>query len=112
MTTTPSGEGWTKGPYRVSRGAGGEPFSIESEARTIALVKTCGKNTDANARLIAAAPDLYAALAELLDGIDRWDAAVSKTIDTSKMPKWAGKDRARAALTLATQGAKAAGGGE
>ena len=55
----------------------------------------------ADCHLIAAAPDLYAALAELLDGIDRWDEAVSKIVDTSKMPKWAGKDRARAALRKA-----------
>jgi hypothetical protein len=58
--------GHTPGDWRVSRGAGGDPFSIEASTRTIAAIKTVRDESEANARLIAAAPDLLAALDELL----------------------------------------------
>lgn len=61
----------TPGPWRVSRGAQADPFSIESETRTIAHVKSAFRHlgeTEANARLIAAAPEMYEQLSMLV----RW----------------------------------------
>ena len=60
----------TPGEWRVGRGAGGEPFSIESSTRTIALVKTCRDETEANAHLIAASPKLFEAAKMLLEARD------------------------------------------
>lgn len=51
-----------------------------------------------NRRKLELLDELAKATTELLRGIDEWDAAVSKIIDTSEMPKWAGKEKARAAL--------------
>lgn len=95
MSNTPPPAGFTPGTYNVSKGVH-DWFVLNDDGYTVAV---CGSEEDAH--LVCAAPDLYAALAELLDGIDRWDEAVSKIVDTSKMPKWAGKDRARAALRKA-----------
>jgi len=44
---------------RVSSGKGGEPFSIVSGFRTIALVKSCGNETNGNAHLLAKAFNSY-----------------------------------------------------
>lgn len=49
------------GPFRVGRGSGGEPFSIEAATRTIALVKTDCTHTEGNANLLAASSDLLSA---------------------------------------------------
>ena len=53
----------TPGPWETSRGAQNYPFSIESESKTIAFIKmqTEVRHTTANAKLIAAAPDLLEA---------------------------------------------------
>lgn len=56
----------TPGPWVVTRGGQSEPFSIEASTRTVALVKSCRNEADANARLIAAAPDLLAACEAML----------------------------------------------
>lgn len=80
---------------------------IDACGDTLGVVRGSGvvaSIRDANARLISAAPDLLAACEELLDGIERWDEAMSKLVDVSKLPKWAGKDRARAAIAKAKGG--------
>ena len=114
MTTTPSGEGWTKGPleagsiesgtilrnglviYRLKPTAydGGEGLGPADRARL-----------EADTKLYAASPDLYAAckaarnmIAPVEDPSDEVGHRVLGLLD--------------AALTLASQGAKAAGGGE
>lgn len=56
----------TPGDWKVTRGAGGDPFSIESGTRTIAHVKTCRGEAEANAHIIAAAPCAYTALRNAL----------------------------------------------
>lgn len=76
-TPAPSQPSHYPGEYRVSRGAGGEPFAIEGKSRTLALVKTCGDHTEANANLFAAAPSLYA-YAKAVDLRDAWDAEEHK----------------------------------
>ncbi len=52
---------YTKGEWKVSRGANQYPYSIESETMTIAYVKQriTIDETDCNAQLISSAPDLY-----------------------------------------------------
>ena len=59
----------TPGPWETSRGAQNYPFSIESESKTIAFIKmqTEVRHTTANAKLIAAAPDLLDACQEGYD---------------------------------------------
>lgn len=54
----------TPGPYEVSRGAQGFPFSIESATKTIAYVKTLGIPAESlgNAKLFAASRDMLTAL--------------------------------------------------
>lgn len=107
-------EAFTPGEYRVSRGAGGEPFSIESATRTLALVKTCGTHTEANANLFAAAPDLFLACKAALDGFPLGVGAVGCTSDDPDIRANADRcireareimDQIRAALTKATGGA-------
>lgn len=74
----------TPGEWRVTRGAQGDPFSIEGPTQTIAHVKTivarsrdrasyvvAQKETEANARLIAAAPTMHEALRFVADAINR-----------------------------------------
>jgi hypothetical protein len=57
---------FTPGPWRVGRGAQGEPFAVESATRTVALVKMRGDSAEANARLIAASPSMHAVLSRLV----------------------------------------------
>jgi hypothetical protein len=61
----------------------------------------CGANTEADARMMAAAPDLYEALCDLVDCNDRWNAAVKELMPAP--PDWNGSylDAARAALAKA-----------
>ena len=53
----------TKGEWIATRGSHSYPLEITTETKTIAQIETRWKieETDANARLIAAAPDLLAA---------------------------------------------------
>lgn len=59
----------TPGPWVVTRGGQSEPFSVEASTRTVALVKTCRDETDANARLIAASPDMDLLLEAFRTGV-------------------------------------------
>jgi hypothetical protein len=58
----------TPGPWEISRGAQNDPFSIEASACTVAHIKTTPRkwSPEANAHLIAAAPDLLEALEDLI----------------------------------------------
>jgi len=69
----------TPGPWEVSRGAGSDPLSIEAPAKTIAHVKhaTDMQTTDANAHLIAAAPEMLEMLEELeWCALNSWDQPI------------------------------------
>ena len=60
----------TPGPWEISRGVHAYPFSIESESKTIGFIKLqtgLQEVTEANARLIASAPDLLEACKEILN---------------------------------------------
>ena len=80
MTDTPSplvtdGPKHTRGPWR-SHGAGGE---IHGNSRIVATMTWCsgmGDEDEANARLVAAAPDMLAALESVLDWYDVGDGFV------------------------------------
>lgn len=54
----------TPGPFMVSRGAQGFPFSIESATKTIAFIRPLGTpgETQANANLFKAAPNMLKVL--------------------------------------------------
>jgi hypothetical protein len=62
--------GWTPGPWKAHlnfRGENGSPdvWQIDDEHDAVCTTQFCyAQNTEANARLIAAAPDLYEALRE------------------------------------------------
>ena len=56
----------TPGPWTVSRGAQADAFAIEGPAVTVAHIKYVRGATEANARLIAAAPMMLIALKEAL----------------------------------------------
>jgi hypothetical protein len=62
---------WTAGhtPFYLRMGQQGEPLTIRSPHNTeeICTVWTCCQPTEANARLIAAAPDLLEALNAIID---------------------------------------------
>ncbi len=62
----------TPGPWIVSRGANVKPFSVEAATSTIAdIYRAKGHGTcEANARLIAAAPELLAACEEHIKAVD------------------------------------------
>jgi len=61
----PQGEGWTKGPWEVRQSQIGTLYVSSTEGREVARVifRPFGEH-EANARLIAAAPDLYEALSD------------------------------------------------
>ena len=64
----------TPGPWRVGRGAQSDPFAIEAVTVTVAHVKgrrLDPKTIEANARLIAAAPELLAALEDCEERMER-----------------------------------------
>ena len=92
MTDQPK---WTPGPWRVLNDEAIKVASSDGSLATVTHIHLRGRRdtseVEANANLIAAAPDLYAALADLLDreGDD--------TLDSVKA-KWAA---ARAALAKA-----------
>ena len=79
----------TPGPWAAGLFAGNHQASVHSEAtgRTVALVYD---PDNADARLIAAAPELLEALRDLQASVQKW----APTIDQS---------RARAAITKATR---------
>jgi len=68
----------TQGPWRIgSNSVGGPTITTADKRSTIADIRTCGSvhcggpqhpETNANARLIAAAPDLLDALCEMIEG--------------------------------------------
>lgn len=64
---------WTKGPWRWRdpSGDGESPMPVVvRESNELVCEVDMGPNQDANARLIAAAPDLYEALAECIEGYE------------------------------------------
>lgn len=144
MTTTPSGEGWTPGPWEVEPADDGDrsvglpgynasvyaippsgsgliadpvlictihaptanPETPDPEVGGVPFGDEC-----ANARLIAASPDTYAVCRALVDFADQqFDGPNAPADMMARLTEII--EQARAALTLATQGAKAAGGGE
>ena len=84
MTDKPN---WTPGPWTATSEDNGE-WGIDSENWGIAVVAACAGmedpngRSDANAHLIAAAPDLYAALDALIDGRN-WSMS-SEKFDAAK----------------------------
>ena len=58
----------TKGEWKISRAAQEHPYSIEAQTKTIAFIKmqTESETTEANAKLIAAAPDLLECLEAIM----------------------------------------------
>lgn len=112
MTTTPSGEGWTPGPWRVVKRSGmarahyGDCVTADfyskpgvSDGRD-SVCDCRGDHGHANACLIAAAPALYAACKALVgfstEKFSSSDEMVARIMGVV--------EQARAALTLATQG--------
>jgi hypothetical protein len=63
---------WTKGPWHVSRGNGVDTNQDKQVCRApIGYERTIvGRNWEANARLIASAPDLHEALSAMVDLIE------------------------------------------
>ena len=69
---------WTNGPWKVSRGAQNDPYSIEGPTRTVAHIKSSLEPyrdsieiTIANARLIAQAPEMAKELSSVVLTLDR-----------------------------------------
>ena len=61
----------TPGPWMLSRGAQGDAFAVEGPTRTVAHVKLA-REAEANAYLLAAAPDLLEALKLAEDYMHLW----------------------------------------
>lgn len=98
MTTTDKGPGFTPGPYHIIEHPAihhRDRLIVDDAGDRIGMVRGEDVNTsirDANAALWASAPDLYAALAEVVSRFDNNDATDAlEAIDTV----------ARAALALA-----------
>jgi hypothetical protein len=105
----------TVGPWHYTTHR--EPIGETGDYDDVALVRTIGVahpfpswvaevsdclEQEANAALIAAAPDLLAACEEMLAGIENWNAAVAEIVDVSHLPKWPALDKVRAAIARAT----------
>lgn len=91
---------WTPGPWHTGtaefRSTDAVFGPIDGLTVSVGVIAQCGavarprEENEANARLIAAAPDLLAALVRLVDTVDQYDGS------------HAGLDDARAAIALAT----------
>jgi len=86
----------TPGPWIVPDG-GIRPTVYTEDGQHIATLYDCGDVMEANARLIAAAPDMYDALKALFDE----DGPVRVTVAGKLIDLVAVVDRARAALAKA-----------
>ena len=72
----------TRGPWVVRpsiRGSSKQPNICTAAEIPYAIASVCGGDRDANARLIAASPDLYAALRDATDALDYVHAIDSVT---------------------------------
>ncbi len=95
MTDQPK---WTPGPWRYDRTNGspttGEHMIAGAKPGYLAEVRDCGSgDVRANTHLIAAAPDLYAALEKALNFITNTESEMGETLPCG--------DAARAALAKA-----------
>jgi len=84
---------WTPGPWSYWRDSGFPQGVITQDRTKEYIAAPIGPDTVANAHLIAAAPNLYAALELLLRDIEPMEQAVGR--------KTASGDAARAALAMA-----------
>lgn len=84
----------TPGPWRVHRNKRLRPSKIESKEGRLCTFHTCDPNIEANARLIAVAPELLEALEATiewvgslwpeLESLDDWRQTVSKIVAKAK----------------------------
>lgn len=95
----------TPAPWMFMRNATTHSFRIESETLLIARMVGTGDESDANAKLIAAAPDLAEAMGSLLDAMEMQEGREAETLHinqpTAKKIWVDAKDKARAALQKA-----------
>ena len=71
-------------------------------AKRICVVDDWIPSNEANARLIAAAPDLFESLRLLIKEIDRWEEAVVQIVPSfARSGKWESLEQARAAIARA-----------
>ena len=89
---------FTKGPWRVEYGhqqkSGPRCWQVSDEYDAVCNNQfCCARESEANAHLIAAAPDLYAALHKALNFIENTEGELGVTLDSG--------DAARAALRKA-----------
>src|SRR6185369_4200612 len=89
----------TAGPWYVSRCTHDNAIVDETNGTTIAVVYGRNAGSEANAQLIAAAPDLLAALTELVREADTQGGSI-RTVRRVTV------DQARSAIAQATKGAK------
>lgn len=107
----------TPGPWRVARATDYSDSAINVDAGTRAYVAQCGVRGDveaeANARLIAALPDMHGALIEAVQAArDAFEAALQEVPEGSCVPPWITRleqaaERAHAALVKADDRFKA-----
>lgn len=97
----------TPGPWRIEAGqTGGWAIEVD-EPRFMVLCARAPwpehiEESEANARLIAAAPDLLESLRVLIDEIDRWEEAVVKIVPAfTRAGKWESLESARAIIAKA-----------
>ena len=104
----------TPGPWEYGRAANYDGFYVAplGTLPTLAAVERCGHrmstrvhnfpgDLEANARLIAAAPELYESLKSLVAAIDEWEGAVKKIVRVPREYAWGDLEEARRAIARA-----------